>query len=78
MVKARKPLDSDKISGAEAPDPVCIHHWAIEPPNGGISLGCCKLCGVTQEFKNSYEYSSWHGMKSPNHSQNTPDEGNKS
>ena len=44
----------------------CTHHWVIEPPNGAVSRGKCKLCGVDQEFRNSFEYSSWYGTKSPN------------
>ena len=44
----------------------CTHHWVIEPPNGAVSKGKCKLCGIDQEFRNSFEYSSWYGTKSPN------------
>lgn len=28
------------------------HHWRIEEPNGNVSLGRCKSCGATKEFKN--------------------------
>lgn len=28
------------------------HHWRIEEPNGMVSLGRCKSCGATKEFKN--------------------------
>ncbi len=41
----------------------CIHHWIIESPNGASSMGVCKICGMEKEFRNSYEYSSWHGPK---------------
>lgn len=41
-------------------------HWIIEPPNGAVSIGKCKVCGAVQEFRNSFEYSSWYGTKSPN------------
>ena len=44
----------------------CVHHWVIEPPNGAVSQGSCKVCGEKQEFRNSFEYSSWYGNKSPN------------
>ena len=44
---------------------VCPHHWVIEPPNGAVSKGRCKSCGEEQEFRNSFEYSSWYGNKSP-------------
>ena len=43
----------------------CKHHWMIEPPNGAVSIGKCKTCGISQEFRNSFEYSSWYGTKSP-------------
>lgn len=43
----------------------CTHHWVIEPPNGAVSVGKCKTCGISQEFRNSFEYSSWYGTKSP-------------
>ena len=41
----------------------CTHHWVIEPPNGAISVGKCRMCGERREFRNSYEYSSWYGSK---------------
>jgi hypothetical protein len=43
----------------------CKHHWVIEPPNGAVSRGHCKTCGADREFRNSFEYSSWYGSKSP-------------
>ena len=58
---------SDKTTGStEGADGDCTHHWVIEPPNGAVSRGKCKLCGIDQEFRNSFEYSSWYGTKSPN------------
>ena len=50
----------------EGADSDCTHHWVIEPPNGAVSKGKCKNCGMDQEFRNSFEYSSWYGTKSPN------------
>lgn len=50
----------------EGVDGGCTHHWVIEPPNGAVSRGKCKHCGIDQEFRNSIEYSSWYGAKSPN------------
>ncbi len=43
----------------------CTHHWVIEPPNGAVSAGKCRMCGEQREFRNSYEYSSWYGTKTP-------------
>ena len=50
---------------AEVSDNGCVHHWVIEPPNGAVSEGRCKVCGEKKEFRNSFEYSSWYGNKSP-------------
>lgn len=30
----------------------CLHYWVIDSPNGQISSGVCKICGVTKEFDN--------------------------
>ena len=38
-------------------------HWVIEPPNGPTSIGKCKKCGTEKEFRNSFEYNTWHGEK---------------
>ncbi len=40
-------------------DSDCIHHWMIGRPNGPTSMGTCKICGLTQEFKNSIQGSGW-------------------
>ena len=50
---------------AEVTESGCVHHWVIEPPNGAVSEGHCKACGEKKEFRNSFEYSSWYGNKSP-------------
>jgi hypothetical protein len=50
---------------AKASDDDCVHHWVIDPPNGAVSQGSCKSCGEKKEFRNSFEYSSWYGNKSP-------------
>ncbi len=47
---------------------ICINsgetcHWVIEPPNGPVSMGKCKKCGIQKEFKNSFEYNTWHGER---------------
>ena len=51
----------------------CSHLWTIEPPNGTMSMGSCKICGETREFRNSFEYSSWYGSKSPSDVANNQD-----
>ena len=39
--------------------PVCPHHWVIDTPNGSLSGGRCKRCGITREFRNSSEDLMW-------------------
>ena len=40
--------------------------WMIEPPNGPVSMGKCSKCGIEKEFKNSFEYNTWHGDRPAN------------
>lgn len=37
----------------------CVHYWVIDPPDGPVSEGICKICGAEKEFKNYMFYSSW-------------------
>ena len=38
---------------------ICRHHWVIETPNGAVSGGRCKRCGIDREFRNSSEDLMW-------------------
>ena len=38
---------------------LCRHHWVIETPNGSVSSGRCKTCGIDKEFRNSAEEPMW-------------------
>lgn len=38
---------------------LCRHHWVIETPNGALSHGRCKRCGIAREFRNSSEEALW-------------------
>jgi len=38
---------------------MCRHHWVIDTPNGAVSGGRCKRCGVAKEFRNSSEDLMW-------------------
>jgi hypothetical protein len=38
---------------------MCRHHWVIETPNGSLSQGRCKRCGLDKEFRNSAEDPLW-------------------
>ena len=42
-----------------AVSPSCAHHWLIESPNGAMSRGVCKICGLEKEFPNSAEDFLW-------------------
>ena len=33
----------------------CRHHWMIQPAEGPVSAGVCKLCHAKREFKNSLD-----------------------
>jgi len=33
----------------------CRHHWVIEMPNGPVSHGRCKACGLERDFYNNPE-----------------------
>lgn len=39
--------------------PVCAHHWVIATPNGEMSIGRCKICGLEKEFPNSADDYLW-------------------
>ena len=38
---------------------VCCHHWVIQPADGPISNGLCRVCGESREFKNYVESATW-------------------
>jgi hypothetical protein len=42
---------SESKQNASVPDH--FHHWRIEEPNGPMSKGVCKICGVEKEHKNN-------------------------
>ena len=37
---------------AKANDTDCVHFWVIDTPQGPISMGRCKYCGMMKEFQN--------------------------
>jgi hypothetical protein len=41
------------------PETDCQHHWVIEPANGPVSRGVCKLCQEVRDFGNSIDKSVW-------------------
>ena len=59
---------SKSTDKSEKSSNICIDngetcHWVIEPRNGPVSMGKCKKCGTQKEFKNSFEYNTWHGER---------------
>ena len=48
----------------------CCHHWVIEAPDGPVSLGSCRVCGETREFKNFIESAPWRDESRESASQN--------
>jgi hypothetical protein len=51
---------TDMVTRQAAPtSALCRHHWVIETPNGAVSSGRCKRCGVAREFRNSSEEALW-------------------
>ena len=37
----------------------CCHHWVISAPDGPVSIGTCRICSETREFKNFVESFQW-------------------
>ncbi len=44
-----------------SPD-ICRHHWIIEPANGPVSLGTCRICTLERQFKNFIEFDWVHNL----------------
>ncbi|MBI2965522.1 MAG: hypothetical protein HYY34_04880 [Chloroflexi bacterium] len=57
------PLAAASVPAAKVAEPpakaACPHHWQIPSPNGPTSLGTCKTCGETREFRNSIPGGGW-------------------
>jgi hypothetical protein len=41
--------------GPQAKEKDCVHFWVIEFPEGPVSTGKCKNCGMERSFFNSLE-----------------------
>jgi hypothetical protein len=58
-----KPLTGEATGGGcltmdsvtNAAHATCRHHWVIEMPNGPVSHGQCKVCGMERDFYNNPE-----------------------
>ncbi len=52
-------MTETKVQGSPVSSALCRHHWVIETPNGALSSGRCKRCGVAKAFRNSSEEMQW-------------------
>jgi len=43
---------AEKSNQAVAARPDHFHRWRIDEPNGPVSMGVCKVCGESKEFRN--------------------------
>jgi hypothetical protein len=57
MLPEHMPIPTETVIPSVPP---CLHYWVIEPPNGPLSQGVCRVCQEIREFKNSvaWEFSS--------------------
>jgi hypothetical protein len=66
MVQTAKHLETEKTASyrrrvttmdldAATSQHSCRHHWVIEMPNGPVSHGQCKVCGMERDFHNNPE-----------------------
>jgi hypothetical protein len=53
------PIAEEPVSPVSEVQPVCVHRWVIETPNGAMSHGVCRNCGAEKEFPNSAEDGLW-------------------
>jgi hypothetical protein len=59
LAKPRERVTEEQAEGD------CVHYWVIDPPEGPISKGVCKICGDEKEFKNYVPYSPWEKESAP-------------
>ena len=56
----RKPREeTPPLAVLREPDPDCVHHWMIESPSGPTSIGICRFCGGSKEFRNHIVVTQW-------------------
>lgn len=56
---AESQADTQAADNSEEGGSDCAHHWNIESPSGPTSIGTCKVCGETREFRNSIPGGGW-------------------
>lgn len=46
-------MDTEKaMLSQQSPTETCRHHWMIQVADGPVSVGVCRFCLETREFKN--------------------------
>ena len=45
-------LKQKTIEKKESKEPQCVHYWIIDFPDGPVSSGKCKRCGMVKNFYN--------------------------
>ena len=58
-VKSKESAPAPEPEATTSGAPKCVHHWAIETPNGRESMGVCKRCGIRRSFSNSNDAVMW-------------------
>lgn len=51
---------------------VCRHHWLIQAADGPTSIGVCRICGETKDFKNYIETATWGDTRLINRQEPVP------
>ena len=64
VAPAIEALEVSEVQEARQENPVCAHHWVIEPNDHPTSLGVCRLCKEVREFNNFIERDQWQGKES--------------
>ena len=54
------PTPEISVDGEQTEAPECCHHWDIETADGPISVGVCRNCLETRDFKNSIDAEWYH------------------
>ncbi len=63
MPRKNRDATAELTPDSQSDENGCVHNWAIEPPNGPVSIGTCADCGDKKEFRNSVEMSYWDNKR---------------
>ncbi len=54
---------ADDTEHVESENGSCAHYWIIDPPNGSVSCGACRICGEQREFNNHFNTTDFYTDK---------------